>query len=45
VGKGGRRFGAGRRGWKRECEDFLPLNIRQLKEASVACTANGGLGP
>jgi hypothetical protein len=31
MGTGGKRFGAGRHGSRGKCEDFLPLDIRQLK--------------
>lgn len=31
MGIGGRRHGAGRPGWRRKCEDCLPLDIRQIK--------------
>jgi hypothetical protein len=31
MGKGGQRFGAGRAGGRRKCEDLLPIDIRRLK--------------
>jgi hypothetical protein len=30
MARGGRRWGAGRPGWRRRCEDFLQLDIRQM---------------
>lgn len=31
MGTGGSRYGAGRPGWRRKCEQSLPLDIRRLK--------------
>jgi hypothetical protein len=31
MGTGGYRYGAGRPGWRRKCEQSLPLDIRRLK--------------
>lgn len=32
---GGRRLGAGRPGWRRKCDDFLALDLRQLRARRV----------
>jgi hypothetical protein len=37
---GGRRFRAGRPGWRRKCEEVLPLDIRQLKSDRRLCAGN-----
>jgi len=35
VGTGGSRYGAGRPGWRRRCEQSLPLDIRHLQRRGV----------
>jgi len=37
VGTGGSRYGAGRPGWRRRCEQSLPLDIRALHRRNLLC--------
>lgn len=42
MGRGGSRYGAGRPGWRRKCENMLSLDIRKL--AREGCLTPGRVG-